>query len=81
MAASPSSVRRMAESDDKTTQINSLISNIVPMLHNLNEQGLREVKAYLETQLVDARKSLAKETTKVYPRKNAPAPESPKNGH
>lgn len=66
MVPSATSVQRMTDCDEKTTQMNSLIADIVPMLHDLGAQALQEVKAYLEVQIREAKKSLERESTRVY---------------
>ena len=66
MGPSPSSVKRVEDMDAKTAQIDSLIADIVPMLGELDEQGIREVKTELEAKIRAARHALAKESTKVY---------------
>lgn len=68
MAASPTSIQRMIDCDEKTNQMNSIIADIVPMLHELGGQALKEVRAYLEARINDAKQSLEKETTKIRPR-------------
>ena len=69
MVPSPSSVQRLQDIDTKTTQIDSLIADIVPMLEDLDEKAVREVKVFLETKINAARHALAKESTRVYPKK------------
>jgi hypothetical protein len=66
MAPSPSSVHRFKDMDEKTIQIDELIGDIVPMLNELDEKGLRDIKADLQVKITAARHALAKESTKVY---------------
>lgn len=66
MVPSPSSVQRVKDIDTKSAQIDGLIADIVPMLGDLDEKALREIKAVLETKVNAAKHALAKESTKVY---------------
>ena len=66
---SPSSVKRTEDIGTKTYQIDGLIADIVPMLGELDEVSIREVKTLLEAKIRAARHALAKESTKVYLRR------------
>lgn len=66
MVPSPSSVQRVKDIGTKSAQIDELITDIVPMLGDLDEKALREIKALLETKVNAAKHALAKESTKVY---------------
>jgi hypothetical protein len=63
---SPSSVKRVDEIGTKSGQIDDLITEIVPLIEELDEKGLREVKSFLDSKVIAARHALAKESTKVY---------------
>lgn len=66
MVPSPSKIKRAEDMEAKTAQIDELIGEIVPMLEDLDEKGLRDVKADLQTRVIAAKHSLAKESTTVY---------------
>lgn len=51
MIASPSKVQRTEDMEAKTAQEHKLIAEIVPMIDNLDAQGLREIYAYLEAKI------------------------------
>jgi hypothetical protein len=52
--------------DVKTAQIDELIAEIVPLIGELDEKDLREMKTVVETKVRAAKHELAKESTKVY---------------
>lgn len=66
MATSASRVQRLDDIDAKTAQGNSLVTEILPMLNDLDAQGLKEVRAYLEARLKTVRKEVG--STKVMTR-------------
>lgn len=66
MLVSPSEIKRIEDSGAKTERLNNLMAEIVDKLHGLTGQALLEVRAFLEVQIQEAKKALAKDTTKVY---------------
>ena len=48
MVPSPSSVKRVGDLDAKTVQIDGLIADIVPLIDELDEKGLREIKVVID---------------------------------
>jgi hypothetical protein len=77
MVPSPSSIQRVRDIGTKSAQIDGLIADIVPLLGDLDEKALREIKSFLDTKVNAARHALAKESTKVYLRGTALRPEKP----
>lgn len=75
MVPSPSSVQRVKDMGTKSAQIDGLIADIVPMLGDLDEKALREIKSVLEAKVNAAKHALAKESTKVYIRGTTLRPE------
>jgi glycerophosphoryl diester phosphodiesterase len=66
MVPSLSSVKRIEDLDAKTVQIDGLIAEIVPLIDELDEKGLRDIKIVIDTKVRAAKHELAKESTKVY---------------
>ncbi len=63
MTQSASKIQRLEDMDIKTAQGNNLIVEIVPMLNDLDAQGLKEVQAYLESRIKTVKKEAG--STKV----------------